>query len=123
MLKKIPVARLTLGMYLHDFGESWIDHPFWRARFRLTDPDDLRKIHARRIETVIIDTEKGRAGVAPARSPRRGPRGPRAAGRRRRRAVGARRRPRQAIRRRRRREPRPCRRATRSARNSGGRAG
>ncbi|MDP1958081.1 MAG: DUF3391 domain-containing protein, partial [Rhodocyclaceae bacterium] len=38
MLKKIAVAELTLGMHIHEFCGSWMDHPFWRTKFILKDP-------------------------------------------------------------------------------------
>ena len=38
MLKRIHVEDLTLGMYLHEFCGSWMEHPFWRTRFLLEDP-------------------------------------------------------------------------------------
>jgi hypothetical protein len=38
MLKRIRVEDLTLGMYLQEFCGSWMDHPFWRTKFVLTDP-------------------------------------------------------------------------------------
>ena len=31
MLKKISVDHLTLGMHLHEFCGSWMEHPFWRT--------------------------------------------------------------------------------------------
>ena len=37
MLKKIPSAQLRLGMYVHEFCGSWMNHPFWRAKFLLAN--------------------------------------------------------------------------------------
>ncbi|MDO8959406.1 MAG: HD-GYP domain-containing protein [Rhodocyclaceae bacterium] len=59
MLKKIAVTELTLGMHIHEFCGSWMDHPFWREKFILNNPDDLRQIHACSIKEVWIDVEKG----------------------------------------------------------------
>jgi len=36
-----------------------MDHPFWRERFILKDPEDLRQIRACSIKEVWIDTRKG----------------------------------------------------------------
>jgi putative nucleotidyltransferase with HDIG domain len=60
MLKKIPVAKLSLGMYLQAFSGAWLDHPFWRTKFLLADPDDLALIRQSLIPEVWIDISKGR---------------------------------------------------------------
>ena len=59
MIKKIPASELRFGMYIHDLGLSWMDHPFWRARFTLEDPADLQRILDNAIAEVSIDTSKG----------------------------------------------------------------
>ena len=59
MLKRIDVQHLVLGMYLHELCGSWMEHPFWRTRFLLTDPEDLVRIRATQIHEVWIDTSKG----------------------------------------------------------------
>lgn len=64
MLKRIQIQHLTLGMYLHEFCGSWMDHPFWRAKFLLKDPKDLARIQATAIQEIWIDTDKG-LDVAP----------------------------------------------------------
>ena len=64
MLKRIDIKHLTLGMYLHEFCGSWMDHPFWRARFLIDDPKDLARIQATSIHECWIDTAKG-LDVAP----------------------------------------------------------
>ncbi len=67
MLKRIHVKHLTLGMYLHEFCGSWMEHPFWRTKFVLTDPNDLKLIHATAIREVWIDISRGKdvaAGTA-----------------------------------------------------------
>lgn len=59
MLKRIQIQHLTLGMYLHEFCGSWMDHPFWKAKFLLKDPKDLARIQATAIQECWIDTSKG----------------------------------------------------------------
>lgn len=59
MLKKISVERLKLGMYIHELCGSWMEHPFWRTRFALTDPEDLRRIRETGITELWIDVTKG----------------------------------------------------------------
>ena len=60
MLKRIRVEDLTLGMYLQEFCGSWMDHPFWRTKFVLTDPKDLERIRATAVEEVWIDISRGK---------------------------------------------------------------
>ena len=59
MLKKIAVARLRPGMFIHEFCGDWMSHPFWRSRFRLDGDDDLRRIVESGVEHVYIDTDRG----------------------------------------------------------------
>ena len=59
MLKKIRVEHLRLGMHLHAFCGSWLDHPFWRTKFVITDEKDLELVRASAIEEVWIDAQKG----------------------------------------------------------------
>jgi len=59
MLKKIAVEQLTLGMHIHEFCGSWMDHPFWRAKFVLEDPADLHQIKTCGIQELWIDVKKG----------------------------------------------------------------
>lgn len=59
MLKRIPVSDLRLGMQVEELCGSWMEHPFWRTRFRLTDPRDLERIRASGVAHVWIDTSKG----------------------------------------------------------------
>ena len=68
MLKRISVQQLTLGMYLKDFCGSWMEHPFWRSAFVITDPQDLASIRASSITEVWIDCAKG-LDLAPDDSP------------------------------------------------------
>ena len=59
MLKRIPVQQLRLGMYIHEFCGSWMEHPFWRGAFLLDDPKDLKIICTIGLAEVWIDTSKG----------------------------------------------------------------
>ena len=59
MLKKINVKQLTLGMHLKEFCGSWMDHPFWRNAFVITDPADIERILSSNISEVWIDCSKG----------------------------------------------------------------
>ncbi|WP_145151813.1 HD-GYP domain-containing protein [Pseudomonas oryzihabitans] len=59
MLKKVTSAEVCLGMYIHKFEGSWIDHPFWKARFLLQEPRDLQKIQDSAVTAVWIDIARG----------------------------------------------------------------
>jgi len=59
MLKKIHVRNLRLGMHIHEFCGSWMEHPFWRENFILDNADDVRRIAESGISEVWIDVAKG----------------------------------------------------------------
>lgn len=59
MLKKIGVGQLRVGMHLHELCGSWMDHPFWRTKFVIKDPADIRLIADSGITEVWIDSGKG----------------------------------------------------------------
>ncbi|HQO16306.1 MAG TPA: HD-GYP domain-containing protein [Methylotenera sp.] len=59
MLKTIPTHQVTLGMHIHALNGAWIDHPFWKSKFVLNDPEDLIKLRASSIKEVVIDIAKG----------------------------------------------------------------
>ena len=59
MLKKIRVDQVRLGMHLHALEGAWMDHPFWKTRFVIREPDQLRKLQDSVIAEVWIDPGKG----------------------------------------------------------------
>lgn len=59
MLKKIPTAQVKLGMYLQGMEGSWLSHPFWKTKFVLTDPEDLKALMASGVPFCWIDASKG----------------------------------------------------------------
>ena len=59
MLKKIRVEQLQLGMHIKEFCGSWMEHPFWRSAFVVTEPKDLARIRDSSIQELWIDTGKG----------------------------------------------------------------
>jgi HD-GYP domain-containing protein (c-di-GMP phosphodiesterase class II) len=59
LLKKIKVQQLVLGMYIQEFCGSWLDHPFWKSRFLLDNPEDLKKLQASGMTELFIDTSRG----------------------------------------------------------------
>ncbi|MGN6381506.1 MAG: HD-GYP domain-containing protein [Dyella sp.] len=58
-LKKIPVARVARGMYVHKICGNWLDHPFWRGSFLVEDDTTLATLRAMGNLEVWIDTVKG----------------------------------------------------------------
>lgn len=69
MLKRIDVADVRLGMYIHKLEGPWLKHPFWKTKFLLTDAGQLADLHASELDGIIIDIEKGDdvGGESPAR--------------------------------------------------------
>ncbi|WP_369125015.1 DUF3391 domain-containing protein [Pseudomonas sp. CCC2.2] len=59
MLKRIPVTELCLGMYIHKFCGSWVDHAFWKPSFLLSSECELQRIVGSNISELWIDTDKG----------------------------------------------------------------
>lgn len=59
MQKKIKPEQLRVGMYIEQLGCSWMDHPFLRKSFLLSEASDLKTILATRMSWVCIDTDKG----------------------------------------------------------------
>lgn len=69
MRKKIHAADLRLGMHLDELCGSWMDHPFWRSKFTLTEAGDIRRILESGITEVWIDLAKGADVAVPASLP------------------------------------------------------
>ncbi|MDD0842137.1 HD-GYP domain-containing protein [Pseudomonas sp. Gutcm_11s] len=59
MLKRIPVSDLLVGMYIHEFCGSWMDHPFWKGRFLLDNERDLERVRESDVTEVWVDVSKG----------------------------------------------------------------
>lgn len=59
MLKTISIEQVRLGMHIHALKGAWIDHPFWKTKFVLEDPEDLAKLQKSGIKHIVIDSKKG----------------------------------------------------------------
>lgn len=59
MLKKISVADVIVGMYIHELCGSWMEHPFWKSGFEVSNAADLRSLQNSAVSEVWIDTRKG----------------------------------------------------------------
>lgn len=68
MRKKIRIQDVRLGMFVEELCGSWLDHPFWKSSFLLTDDKDLKSLQTCGIQELWIDTSKG-ADVAEGKVP------------------------------------------------------
>jgi putative nucleotidyltransferase with HDIG domain len=59
MLKRIAVTDVKLGMFICEFCGSWMEHPFWKTKFLLEDPNDLLSITSSGIKELWIDVSQG----------------------------------------------------------------
>ncbi len=59
MRKKIPVEKLSLGMYLTGMDKAWFNTPFLRHHFLIKKENQIEKIIDSGISHVYIDTSKG----------------------------------------------------------------
>jgi putative nucleotidyltransferase with HDIG domain len=59
MLKKIPVNKVRLGMYLHALEGPWMHHPFWKTRFVIGSTADLVRLQQSGVAECWIDPGKG----------------------------------------------------------------
>ena len=59
MLKKIPVSRLTLGMFVHAVDGSWLAHSLWKQKFLLDTDEMLQRVRDCGARDCWIDTAQG----------------------------------------------------------------
>ncbi len=64
MLKKIKIRDACVGMYIHEICGSWMDHPFWKKSFLLSEQADFNTLAQCGVKEVWIDISKG-LDVAP----------------------------------------------------------
>ncbi len=58
-IKRIPVKKLKLGMYIASLERSWFRTPFFRNKFLLETESQLEKLNRSGIRQVLIDTSRG----------------------------------------------------------------
>lgn len=58
MRKKISVDELVVGMYVTELCGSWMDSPFWRSAFVLSEPKQISALQSSKIREVWIDVER-----------------------------------------------------------------
>lgn len=73
VLKRISIDQLRIGMYIHQFCGSWLDHSFWKAGFVLKSQTDYQRLRQSKVSELWIDSAKGldlpQDGQAPAPAP------------------------------------------------------
>ncbi len=67
MIKKIPVDRLSIGMYLCGNDRKWLETPFFRRKFLLKTEHQIAELQ-QYCKFVLIDTDKG-ADISEAQLP------------------------------------------------------
>lgn len=59
MIKEIKTNQLRLGMFVHDFNCSWLQHPFFSSSIKVRDEKMVQRVLDSGIREVYIDTDKG----------------------------------------------------------------
>ncbi len=59
MLKKIPISKVRVGMYLHSLEGSWLSHSLWKTRFLIEAEGELVKLRDSGAAEVWIDESRG----------------------------------------------------------------
>jgi putative nucleotidyltransferase with HDIG domain len=59
MIKKIKVAQLKPGVFVHDFNTGWLHHPFLKNQVKIKTDQDVDKLLKYQIHDVYIDTDRG----------------------------------------------------------------
>ncbi|KQP12303.1 HD-GYP domain-containing protein [Pseudorhodoferax sp. Leaf267] len=59
MIKKILSSQLRVGMHVHEFCGSWMDHPFWRSKFTIRTQAEVQRVVQGGVSELWIDTAKG----------------------------------------------------------------
>lgn len=59
MLKRISITQLRMGMYIHRFCGSWLDHSFLKAGFLLNSQRDYQRLRCSALSGLWIDLSRG----------------------------------------------------------------
>ena len=59
MIKKIPVNKLKVGMYVN-LSKGWLSHPFPKSKFFIKSQAQIKKMAASGMKHISVDTEKSR---------------------------------------------------------------
>ena len=77
MLRRVMPRDVQIGMFIQAFEGSWLDHPFWRTRFKITTRQQLDAVRNSAVSAVLVDMAQSdvkrvadeKAAPAPASSP------------------------------------------------------
>jgi putative nucleotidyltransferase with HDIG domain len=58
-IKRVRLADLRTGMYVHDLNCGWLDHGFLRQRFLLRHDGQIQKMKDQGLNEIYIDTSRG----------------------------------------------------------------
>jgi HD-GYP domain-containing protein (c-di-GMP phosphodiesterase class II) len=58
MRKRVPIDQLRVGMHVEQLCGSWLDHPFWRSSFPVTDERMLATLRASGVRECWIDVSR-----------------------------------------------------------------
>ncbi|WP_281375290.1 HD-GYP domain-containing protein [Sphingomonas jinjuensis] len=58
-LRTIHRDQVRLGMFVHALEGPWFSHPFWRGKFLIASPEQLERILASDIDSLVIDESRG----------------------------------------------------------------
>jgi HD-GYP domain-containing protein (c-di-GMP phosphodiesterase class II) len=59
MLVRVAKQDVRLGMYVHAIEGPWMDHPFWKSRFLLSEQAQLDRVFASNVDYLVIDAARG----------------------------------------------------------------
>lgn len=59
MIKKVKIAQLMPGMFIHDLNCGWMEHSFLSNSFKVKNEQTIKKILEYGISDLYIDTDKG----------------------------------------------------------------
>ena len=58
-LKKVPLKDLSVGMYVHDVGRGWFEHPWAKKSRLITSKQEIEQLREYGIDEVIVDEARG----------------------------------------------------------------
>jgi hypothetical protein len=58
-LKKVPLKDLSVGMYVHDVGRRWFNHPWAKKSRLITSKQEIEQLREYGIDEVIVDEARG----------------------------------------------------------------
>jgi putative nucleotidyltransferase with HDIG domain len=69
MLKKISIAQVEFGMFVHSIEGPWLDHDLWKTRFLIKDEKTLANVRQCGAQECWIDVSQGKDAVVAKSTP------------------------------------------------------